>query len=208
MVATPDLVIGTQHGADCACRKLDPVSASVTYTPVVVNQGCPGVQSPPATDTGERVIITWPRSHGGGVLPIHGVTLTNADTGEQILTGVKLALTLGADTSYDGDIIEVEVTALVNDDGQILGSGDRAVFADGDVRTGVFRFAVAEMRVASAGPGPEISEQVQEETVGVLEAFANEVQSTDSYPTKDSLGDELTIDCLHHAIICVRQAAA
>jgi hypothetical protein len=207
-MATADIAIGTEHGPGCTCRKLDPVEIEVSYTPVVVNQGCPGVQSPPAMETGERVIITWPRPHGGGVIPIHGVTLTKADTGEQILTGVKLALTLGTDTGYDGDIIEVEVTALVNEDGQILGSGKRPVFADGEVRTGVFRFAVAEMRVASAGPGPEISEQVHQETAGVLEAFVNEVQSSDRYPTKDSHGDEMTIDCLHHAITCVQQAAA
>jgi hypothetical protein len=99
-----------------------------------------------------RVIITWPAKTTSGVLPIYAVTITDADTGEQIASGVKLSLVLGADTGYEGDIIEAEITALVNADGQILGSRESPVKSeDGEwFSTGVFRFAVAEMRIAEA----------------------------------------------------------
>jgi hypothetical protein len=123
-----------------------------------------------------RVIITWPAKTTSGVLPIYRVTLTDADTGEQIVSGLKLALTLGTDTGYDGDIIEAEVTALVDADGSLLPAGKQPVRVDAaptdvaesftseewaereratasapfDFRTGVFRFAVAEMRIAEA----------------------------------------------------------
>lgn len=101
-------------------------------------------------ETGRRVIITWPAPTTSGVLPIYSVTLSDADTGEQILTGVKLSLVLGTDTGFEGDIIEADITALVNADGQILGPREQPVKSeDGDwFRTGVFRFAVAEMKVA------------------------------------------------------------
>jgi hypothetical protein len=123
-----------------------------------------------------RVIITWPAPTTAGVLPIYGVTLTDADSGEQIVSGLKLALTLGTDTSYDGNIIEAEVTALVDEDGHLLPAGKRpviteeyaahraaapekftdaygeheAAFKGQELRTGVFKFAVAEMRIQEA----------------------------------------------------------
>lgn len=188
-----------------------------------------------------RVRITWPAASSTGVLPIQGVTVEVADSGKQILAGFKLALVLGTDTGYEGDVIYADVTVLVDEDGGIITGAPvptgayqehreyvRAQRPDGALtdetaeyldalergftgpkwRTAVRRYEVAEMRIATAGPRPEVSTEVLDETVGVLEAFVNQVQSTDSYPTKDGCGDELTIDCLHHAITCVRQAAA
>lgn len=123
-----------------------------------------------------RVIITWPAPTTAGVLPTYGVTIEDAETAEQILSGLKLALVLGTDTGYEGDIIEVEVTALVDEDGHVLPGGklpvtteeyvrhhDAAIGLTSDARlldehndafqgpkyrTGVFRYAVAEMRIA------------------------------------------------------------
>lgn len=170
------------------------------------------------------------------MLPIQGVTVEDADTGKQIVAAFKLVL--GTDTGYEGDAIYADITVLVDEDGEIITGGPvptdacrehsghvRAQRPDGPLtdesavhldalergfnrakwRTAVRRYVVTQMCV---GPGPEVSPEVLGETVGVLEAFVNEVQSTDSYPTKDSLGDELTVDCLHHAIVCVRRAAA
>jgi hypothetical protein len=121
-----------------------------------------------------RVIITWPAPTTVGVLPIRGVTLTDADSGEQIVTGLKLGLTLGTDTGYEGSVIEAEITALVDADGHLLPAGKQPVRVDAapadvaesftpeqwaereqaiasapfEFRTGVFRWLVAEMRIA------------------------------------------------------------
>lgn len=124
---------------------LDP-ETSIALTEAVLAQAA---KSKPI-ETGRRVIITWPAPTTSGVLPIYSVTLTDADSGEQILTGVKLSLTLGTDTGFEGDIIEADVTALVDGDGQILGPREQPVKSEGCdwFKTGVFRFAVAEMRVA------------------------------------------------------------
>lgn len=131
--------IDTLFGVDVS--SLDP-EASVVLTHAVL------AREP--IDTGRRIIITWPAKTTAGVLPIQGVTVEDADTGEQILTGVKL--TLGTDTGYTGDIIEAEITALVGADGEILGPREQPVKnEDGDwLNTKVFRFAVAEMRIQEA----------------------------------------------------------
>lgn len=122
-------------------------------------------------ETGRRIIITWPAKTIEGVLPLHGVTVEDADTGEQIVSGFKL--TLGTDVGYTGSVIEADVTALVDEDGEILAAGAQPVvteeyanhraaapqkFTDaydeheaafkGELfRTRVYRFAVAEMRI-------------------------------------------------------------
>lgn len=43
------------------------------------------------------------------------------------------------------------------------------------------------------------------QTIDVLAAFINTVQSTDRYPTKDTHGDDATIAALEYAIECVRR---
>lgn len=148
---------------------IDP-AVSVALTEAVLAQA----EKSQPIETGRRVIITWPAPTTSGVLPIYSVTITDADSGEQILTGVKLSLVLGTDTGFEGDIIEADITALADEDGNLLGAGKQPVRADAvqrDVaesftpeeweerqrataaapfafRTGVFRFAVAEMKVA------------------------------------------------------------
>lgn len=125
---------------------IDP-ETSVALTKAVLAHAAPLTQ---VTDTGRRVIITWPAKTTSGVLPIFSTALEDADTGEKILTGVKLSLVLGTDTGFNGDIIQADITALVNADGEILGAGEQAVpNEDGDwLNTKVFRFTVAEMRIA------------------------------------------------------------
>jgi hypothetical protein len=238
-MATADVVIGTQHGDDCTCRKLDPFEVSIT--PVIVNCHCPGQDERPCTDdvTG-RITITWPRPHAGlyatpgAPLVCSGIRVCDAETGEEFVDGVRLTLDLGTPTNWTpAQPIFAEVTRVVADDRLAQShafpcdvvTGETADDArcsdceitlgqyeawrtDGGISCRTFRYEVAEMRIAPAGPGAEVSTEVLEETVGVLEAFVNHVQSSDSYPTKDGCGDELTIDCLHHAITCVRQAAA
>lgn len=122
-----------------------------------------------------RVIITWPApTPGVGILPNWGVSLHDADTGEPITAAFKLVL--GTDTGYDSAPIEVEITALVDEDGEILASDKQPVRVGEprrdqvhaftaeqwaaiearqentpvELRTKVFRHAVAEMRVAES----------------------------------------------------------
>lgn len=149
MAKTVEARVALHHGDGCTCQPLTPIER--TFTPVMVSDDCPArVKDPEPVETGRRVIITWPAPTTSGILPIYRVTLADADTGEQIITAVKLSLTLGTDTGFEGDIIEAEVTALVNADGEPLRAGEQAVpTEDGDwLNTKVFRFAVAEMRVA------------------------------------------------------------
>jgi hypothetical protein len=114
-----------------------------------------------------RIIITWP-APSGPCLHNWAVTLHDADTGEQIVTAFKVSIVMGADASWDSGAIEADITALIDEDGNILGAGQPVVITDefrehcaradrdeGDehfegerYRTGVFRFGVAEMRVA------------------------------------------------------------
>jgi len=124
-----------------------------------------------------RLIITWPAAQPAGVLTNQLVRIEDADSGEPILTALKLALILGTDTGYLPGIIEAEITALTDEDGRIqAGSGVQPVpteeymrhraaasglteparealedaFTGPEMRTGVFRYAVAEMRIADA----------------------------------------------------------
>lgn len=107
-----------------------------------------------------RVIITWPA-------PINGVvnntltTLTDADSGEDIVSAFKLSLVLGTDTGFEPGVIVAEIVALVDEHGKLSRSPvateeyatHRALtpdtpFEGQEIRTGIFRYAVAEMRTA------------------------------------------------------------
>jgi hypothetical protein len=91
-----------------------------------------------------RLIITWPEPHGGGLAP-HGVTLTDADTGEQITTATRMVV-LTADAS-GGQPIAAELTMFCDEHGQPLTAGAPPLFDDeGRLRTATFRWRVAEMR--------------------------------------------------------------
>jgi len=94
-----------------------------------------------------RLIITWPKSDRPALLPPLTI-LHDADTGEQI-TSVA-SFTLSADATEN--LVTAELTMLTDADGQPLASAATPILTDDgeDVRTGVFRWAVAEMRVAEA----------------------------------------------------------
>jgi hypothetical protein len=125
-----------------------------------------------------RVIITWPAaSPRSGALPALGISVTDADTGENILDAfaLRLSMDLGTDQEWTGGPITVTLTRIVHPDGTPIGGGPGAFttdvltdeyaewqarhMADGDptalfpgqkFRTGEFRYLVAEMRVAEA----------------------------------------------------------
>lgn len=148
--------VGMRHGETCTCRPLDPVTVNVE--PVLVNERCPGRrQATNGPEPAGRLVITWPAPKPTGMgLHNWGVTISDADTGEPILTAFKLSIVLGTDTAYKEAAIEADVTALVDENGNLLGnepgSIDRAARGDApdepEWRTKVFRYLVAEMRVA------------------------------------------------------------
>lgn len=121
-MATADVVIGTEHGPRCTCRRLDPVS--VSYTPVIIDRHCPGQDEYPRTDDiAGRITITWPRPHAGlyatpgAPLVCSGIRVYDAETGEEFVDGVRLTLDLGTPTSWTPDQpIFAEVTRVVADD--------------------------------------------------------------------------------------------
>lgn len=143
MVATPDLVIGTQHGADCTCRKLDPVE--ITYTPVIVNRHCPGQDEYPRTDDiAGRITIDWPRKTFGAISP-QAVLMRDADTDTVLATVTSLHLYAGA----TDDSVIAELRQFVDQDGQRVEDTHKFhIEPDGGIRTAVFRYLVTEMRLA------------------------------------------------------------
>jgi len=136
-------VVGTQHGPDCVCRPLDPISVSVT--PVIVDRDCPGQREVPRADElAGRVVITWPRPAGLAV-PGFGVVVADADTGEQWTADV---LNLRVNVDPRG-VTTATLERLVDADGKPIGRGKAVPTQDGQsFRTALFRYAVAEMRIA------------------------------------------------------------
>lgn len=93
-----------------------------------------------------RLIITWPKSDG--IMLSHRILLTDADTGEQIVSALNGELTVQMDA---GSVVTVELTMLAGADGKPLRRGEREVLAADGERLHVdrFRWAVAEMRIAN-----------------------------------------------------------
>ena len=98
-----------------------------------------------------RLIITWPKAHPNGAPPVYSeITLADADTSVALLTVVDLALTV----SHEQQVVVAEMTMLCDEDGKMLlaeANGSSIVASveeSGEVRTGRFRWLVAEMRVA------------------------------------------------------------
>lgn len=93
-----------------------------------------------------RLIITWPKPVGA-ILPGCSIRLTDADTGEHIVTALNGELTVRMDAS---EIVTVELEMLVDADGQPLAQGGHLVADESgeNVRTGRFGWEVAEMRIA------------------------------------------------------------
>ena len=92
-----------------------------------------------------RLIITWPKPDVAVIG--HGVILTDADTGEQVFSGLDMDVVIHADPR---EIVTATMTMLVDEDDQPLPGKAKPVLADDgeNLRTGVFRWVVAEMRVA------------------------------------------------------------
>jgi hypothetical protein len=93
-----------------------------------------------------KVIITWPQPMAGTVRP-WAVTITDADTGEQISTVSKAVLEVHLDAA--DALTWAAVEAFAAEDGTLVtGSAGIALEAGDSVRTRVFAFEVTEMRVA------------------------------------------------------------
>lgn len=90
-----------------------------------------------------RLAITWPKA--GPSLPGWAVVLTDADTGQQITSALDLTIHMRPD-----EIVTAETTMVCNLDGKPLQEGEPVRWAEGaeEVPTGVFRWLVAEMRIA------------------------------------------------------------
>jgi hypothetical protein len=151
MAGVLNVAVGVHHGDGCTCKPLDEITRTVTVQPVIVNRECPGQREIPRTDeiTG-RVIITWP-APAGPVLPAMGVAFHDADTGELVTTVVGMRLLVTA-RAGSGEVVEAHLEQLADDDDRPLPNGAKPVPNDGGdgVRTAVFRYAVAEMRIAGA----------------------------------------------------------
>ena len=110
-------------------------------------------------DQAGRVSITWPSPSNNAVaLCAELVAIHDADTGEQIIDAVGMRLTIGDEGGWRGPV-NVELTRIVGTDGapsrtpvlteaylahRANGGGDD--FDGPKYRTGVFRYALAEMR--------------------------------------------------------------
>jgi hypothetical protein len=149
MVRTVDVNIGTWHGEHCTCHPLEPV----TVRPVIVNDDCPGATAQPRRKPVEiagRIAITWPApQHEHAPLGAWAVQLHDLDNDQPVLTATGLRIVIGGEGWHTGGIY-ADVTRLVGEDGKPLPNNGRPVLDEsgGDAKTGVFRYAVAEMRVA------------------------------------------------------------
>jgi hypothetical protein len=148
MAHTPALVIGTQHGADCTCRRLEPFEVSIT--PVIVDRHCPAQDEYPRTDdTVGRITITWPRRSFGAISP-QKIEMRDADTDAVLTTVTGLRVYAGA----TDDVVIAELRQFVDQDGQRVegdpGGIDRCIKPDDGIRSAAFRYVVTEMRIAEA----------------------------------------------------------
>lgn len=140
MTRAVEATIGVKHGETCTCTPLDPISVSVE--PVLVNRDCPGQRETPRDEKIDgRIIITWPRSDGPAI-PGWAITVADADTGEQWANVLNLRI-----TSDPSEITTAVVERLVDATGAATNTPVRDESGD-RIRTAVFRYAVAEMRVA------------------------------------------------------------
>jgi hypothetical protein len=126
---------------------IDP-ETSVALTRAVLAQDS---QLAKVTETGRRVIITWPKPGNAPVLANWSMRVHDADTGEDFVDGTSLSLTirLGEPGSWKHQAIVADICRLTGPDGEPLGS-DQAVPVDGEVPFAWFRYDVAEMRIQEA----------------------------------------------------------
>lgn len=155
MVAARDVYIGLRHGDACTCHPL----TAVTMLPVIVDEACPGrdaelhpVREP--TWMTRRLVITWPAANPQG-LPLDAARIMLHDfaTGEEILTATAVRVSASVDAGDVGGVV-AELTMLVDEHGEPIRNGEWSVLNEHGhgMRTGLFRYAVAEMRTAEAKP--------------------------------------------------------
>lgn len=139
-----EVAIGLQHGETCTCKRLDPIT--VTAQPVIVNRDCPGQhETPHRTRIAGNVTITWPRPSAGAIAAV-GSVVADADTG----TVWSDVIDVRVDAGPKG-IVTADIERLVDENGapDPAGRGRAVPTEDGTRwRTAVFRYAVAEMRIA------------------------------------------------------------
>lgn len=150
MVAAHDIYVGIQHGEDCTCHKLDPICV----TPVIVHDDCPGSGVPQqprkSAEAVGRIAITWPSPrHEYAPLGAWEIQIHDLDADLPILTATGLRIVISADGWGSGGIY-ADLALLVGEDGEPLPNDGKAAIDENSrrVRTGAFRYAVAEMRVA------------------------------------------------------------
>lgn len=99
-------------------------------------------------DTGRRVIITWPAA-SFGVVPATLLRVTDAETSEDFLDGtsIDLRITHGRPSGWEGGALTLEMTRLLGEDGEPLGTRRPRIVGD-EIPVGWFRYTVAEMKVA------------------------------------------------------------
>lgn len=108
-----------------------------------------------------RVTITWPKPNDVALLA-RGISVHDADTGEQLLDVTALNLAHGTPTSWDSGPLHVTLTRLVDAEGQPSSklvptdeywawrstAPTGATFDGQEFRTADFTYLVAEMRIA------------------------------------------------------------
>ena len=99
----------------------------------------------PTDEFAGRLIITWPK--GDVAVVGRHVFLADADTGEQITSAFDADVVIHADVR---EVVTATVTMLVGEDDKPLPNKAKPIISDDgeNLRTGVFQWVVAEMRVA------------------------------------------------------------
>lgn len=100
----------------------------------------------PTDEYAGRLIITWPKTAAHPVVS-HGVVLHDADSGEWITAATDADIVIHAEPQH---LVTATMTMLVGEDGKPLPTKAKPVLDEDreNVRTAVFVWLVAEMRVA------------------------------------------------------------
>jgi hypothetical protein len=98
------------------------------------------------------VIIEWPPPRPGGgprAMPAWGCAIFDAATGKPVLTVTKI--TVPSVTAPAAGFVTCDLTMFADEAGlPVLLQREDGAFAEGGLKTGTFRFYVAEMRVRHA----------------------------------------------------------
>lgn len=144
------VTVGTRHGEHCTCKHLGEITA--TAETVIVNRDCPAQGELPRDEEPiGRVTLTWPARTNNAPLAVWGVRIDDADSGAMLTNVIGLRMMLGTGRGWDG-AITVDLEQFTDTGGKPLPAGERPVpDEDGkSVRSAVFRYAVAEMKITEA----------------------------------------------------------